>query len=236
LFSIVDREFEFSFFGPEDDRLPFHAADHVEGSFGFSAQSHFQQVLFDPCFHGLAQLRGDLEVTVRRTKAFDALVRPLVIIVFDPKPDALTRRIEAFELGTREELLPDRFPKALDLAERHRVLRPGFEVVRAVLFHLGLETGSAAPVHILAPVVSEHLFRWLILGRRHPEDLQYVLSRVTAEQIGAHHEAGVIIHEPDEIGVASSQPEGEDVRLPHLVGRGSLKETGPHQVTPRLGW
>src|SRR6516225_2683038 len=34
LVSIVDRKFEFSFFGPEDDRLTFHAADHVEGRLG----------------------------------------------------------------------------------------------------------------------------------------------------------------------------------------------------------
>jgi hypothetical protein len=46
--SIVDGEFEFSFFGPKDDRLPFHAADHVEGSLGLTAQGHLQQVVLDP--------------------------------------------------------------------------------------------------------------------------------------------------------------------------------------------
>ena len=89
--SIVDREFEFSFFGPEDDGLAFHAADHVEGGFGFSAQRHLQQVFLNARLNGLAQLRGDFEKTVRGTKAFDALVGPLVIVVTDPEPDPFSR-------------------------------------------------------------------------------------------------------------------------------------------------
>jgi len=228
-------EFQFPFLGAQDDGLAFHAPDHVERSFGFSAQRHLQQVLFDTGFDGLAQLRGDLKVTIRRAKAFDALMRPFMIIVLDPEPNALPRRVETLELSAGKELLPDRFPKPLDLAERHGMMRPGFEVVRAVLFHLRLETGRAAPIDILPAVVGEHLFGRLILRGGNPEDLQHVLCRVTAEQIGAHHEARVIIHEPDKISVASSQSEGEDVGLPHLVGSGSLKETGPHQIALWLG-
>lgn len=85
--SIIDREFEFAFFGPQNDRLPFHPADHIEGSLGLAAQRHLQQVFFDACFHGLAQFGGDFEVAIRRAEAFDALVRPLVIIILDPEPD-----------------------------------------------------------------------------------------------------------------------------------------------------
>jgi len=162
-------------------------------------------------------------------------MRPLVIVIFDPKPYALAGRVEAFELSPGEELLPDRFPKALDLAESHRVVRPGFEVVRAVLLHLGLETGDTTPVDVLPPVVGEHLFGWLVLCCCDSEHLQYVLRRMTAEQIGSHHVAGVIIHEPDEVGVPAAEPEGEDVALPHLVGRRSLKETRPHQIAFGFG-
>src|SRR5262245_55203336 len=45
--SIIDREFEFTFFGPKNDGLPFHAADHVEGSLGLTTQGHLQEVFLD---------------------------------------------------------------------------------------------------------------------------------------------------------------------------------------------
>ena len=99
LVSIVDREFEFSFFGPQDDRLPFHAADHVEGGFGFSAQGQLEQVFFDAGLDGFAQLGSNLEEAVRRAKTFNALMRPLVVVVSDPEADAFPRRVEAFKLG-----------------------------------------------------------------------------------------------------------------------------------------
>lgn len=233
--SIFDGEFEFTFFGPEDDGLTFHAADHIEGSLGFTAQSHFQEVFFDTGFDGFAQDRGDLEVAVRRAKAFNALMGPLVVVVFNPEPDALTCRVEAFELSPGEELLPDGLPEALDFAEGHRVMRPGFEVVRAVLLHLGLEAGSAAPVNVLPAIIGEHLLGWLILSGRDAENLQHVLGRVAPEEVSADHEPGVIIHEANEIGVTATQPEGKDIGLPHLVRGSALKEARPDQIASRLG-
>jgi len=233
--SIINREFEFAFFGPQNDRLPFHPADHIEGSFGFTAQGHFQQVFFHARFHGFTQFGGDFEVTIRGAEAFNALMGPFVVVIFDPEADALASRFEALELGAGEELLPDTFPEALDLAQRHRMMRAGLEVMRPVLFHLGLEASGAAPVDVLATIVGEHLLGGLILGRGDAENFEHVLSRVAAEQIGAHDEARVIIHEADEIRVAATEPEGEDVGLPHLVGGGPLKEARPHQVAPRFG-
>jgi len=34
----------------------------------------------------------------------------------------------------------------------------------------------------------------------------------------------MIVDETDEVGVLASQPEGEDIGLPHLVGRGAFEE------------
>jgi len=88
--SIVDAEFEFTLFGPKNDGLPFHAADHVEGSFGLAAQRHLQQVILNACLDGFAQLTGDLKIPIRRTQSFDTLMRPFVIIIFDPQTDSFT--------------------------------------------------------------------------------------------------------------------------------------------------
>jgi hypothetical protein len=235
LISIVDRKFEFAFFGPENDGLTFHAADHVEGRLGLATQSQLEEVFLDAGFDGFAQLGGDLKEAVGRAKAFDALVRPLVVIIFDPDADAFARRLEAFKLSSGKELLPDSFPEALDLAQSHGVMGPGFEVVSTVLFHLGLETSSAAPVHIFAAVVGEHLFGRLIFGGCHPEDLQDVLGGVAAKEISPNDEPGVVIHEADDVGIASAEAEGEDIGLPHLVGSGSLEEPRPDQIASRLG-
>jgi hypothetical protein len=235
LVSIVDRELEFALFGPENDGLSLHAADHVEGSLGLPAQGHLQHVVLDARLDGLAQLGGDLKVAVRRTQAFDALVGPLVVVVLDPEPDPFPGRLEALKLSAGEELAPDRFPEALDLAQGHGMVRPGFDMMGPVLLHLGLEAGGPAPVDELSPVVGQHLLGRLELPGRHPENLQHILGGVAAEEVRADQEPGVIVHEADQVGIPAAQPEGEDVRLPHLVGRGPLEKAGPGEVAPRPG-
>jgi hypothetical protein len=82
----------------------------------------------------------------------------------------------------------------------------------------------------LAAIVGEHLFGRFELGDGLAIDLDHGLRGGTAEQIGADDETGVIIQEGDDVGVTAAQPEGEDVRLPHLIGRGPFEETGPREV------
>jgi hypothetical protein len=235
LISIVDGEFKFSFFGPQDDRLPFHAADQVEGGLGLSAQGHLQQVVLDARFDGFAQRGGDFKEAVRRAETFNALMGPFVVVVTDPEADAFARRVETLELGTGEELLPDRFPEAFDFAQGHGMVGTRLEVVGAVLLHLGLEASGAAPVHELAAIVGEHLFGWLVFASRDPKDLQDVFGGVAAEEVRPHDEARIVVHEADQVGVAAPEAEGEDIRLPHLVGGGSFEEARPDQVAPGFG-
>ena len=153
-----------------------------------AAQGQLQQVFLDAHFDGFAQLSSDFEEAVRRAKTFDALVRPLVVVVTDPEPDPFPGRLETLELSAGEELLPDAFPEALDLAQGHRVVRPGLEVVRPVLFHLGLKPSNAAPIDVLPTVVGEHLFGRLVFGGRNAKHLQDILGGVAAEQVGPDHE------------------------------------------------
>jgi hypothetical protein len=181
-------------------------------------------------------LRGHFKEAVRRTKAFDALMRTLVVVVFDPEPDAFPGRLEAFELGAGEELLPNGLPKALDLAERHGMVWTALEVSDAALLELGLKAGGPPPCRVLAAIVSEHLLGRIILTHGSAEHFQDILSGLAAEDIGANQEPGIIIHETNQVGIAAAQPKGEDIRLPHLVWGGSFEEAGPHQITPGFGW
>jgi hypothetical protein len=227
---VGEFEFEFAFFGPQDDGLAVHAADHIEGSAGLAAQGHFQEVVFNAGFDRLAQLAGDLEEAVRRTEPADALVRALVVVIFGPELDALARGLEAVELSAGKELLPERFPEPLDFTESHRVMRTGFEVGDPVLFELGFEAGSTTPGSVLAAVIGEHLAWRFKLGHRLAVDFDDRLGRWTAEQIGTDNEPRVIVHERDDVSVATTQAEGEDVGLPHLVGSGALEEARPGNV------
>jgi hypothetical protein len=119
---IGEFEFEFAFFGTQHHGLSFHAADHIERSAGLAAQRYLQQVFLDAGLDGLAQLGLDLEEPIGWAQAADALMRALVVVVFDPDLDALARGVEAFELRAGEELLPDAFPEALDLTQRHGMM------------------------------------------------------------------------------------------------------------------
>jgi hypothetical protein len=227
---ITDTEFEFALLGAEHDRLAVHPPDHVEGRLRFAAQGEFQEVLLNARLDGFAEFILDPEEAVRWTEAFNALMRSLVVVVFDPEFDPLASGVEAVELGADQEVLPERGPEALDLAEGHRVLRAGLEVRDAILLELGLEAADPAPGGILAAVVGEHLLGRLELADGHPIDFDHRCSRGTAEEIRADDEPRVVVHEGDEVGVTAAQPEGEDIRLPHLIGRGAFEEARAGEI------
>jgi hypothetical protein len=212
----------------EHDGLPLHAPDHVEGRAGTAAQCHFEHVVADALLEGLAQLVLDFEKAVGRTQSADPLVGPLVIVVLDPQPDPDACLLEVVELGAGEELAPDAAPEALDLAEGHRVLRLRADVGHPVLLHLLLEAAGAAPGGILPAVVGEHFAGHAVFADGPAVELDDGLGGLAAEQLGSGDEARVVVEVGDQIGVATAEPEGEDVALPHLVGRGPLE-------TPRLG-
>jgi hypothetical protein len=62
-----------------------------------------------------------------------------------------------------------------------------------------------------------------------------VLRRLAAKHVQPYHVAGVIVDKADEVGVLASQPEGEDIGLPHLVGRGAFEEARLGGIALGLG-
>jgi hypothetical protein len=152
------------------------------------------------------------------------LVRPLVIVVLHPQPHPLAGGLEAIELRSHQELLPDRLPEPFDLPQGHGMMRPALDVVNPILAQLRLETRRAAPTAVLAALIREHFFGHAVLRHRRAVHLQHVLRRLAAKHVQPHHVAGVIIDKADEVGVLASQAEGKDIGLPHLVGSRPLEE------------
>jgi hypothetical protein len=226
LFLAIDAEFEFAFFRPQHDGLAVHAPDHVKGCFGTAAQRHFKGVFTDAILDGFAQLMLDFKEAVCRTHAADALMGALVIVVLDPQADALAGLLIIIELGTSEEFTPDRVPETLDLAQGHRMMGSGTDVGDPVLGHFILKAARSTPSRILAAVVGEHFLGDAKLRSGPPIDFYDGLRRLTAKQIDTHDEPRVIIHEGNQIGVVPTQPEAENVALPHLIGSGPLEKAG----------
>jgi hypothetical protein len=185
---IADTEFKFALLGAEHDRLAVHPPNHVKGRLRFAAQRQFQQVFLDARFNGLAQLGLDLEEAVSGTKPLDPLIGPFVIVVLNPKFDAFPGCLEAVELGTHEELLPDGGPEAFHLAQGHRMLGARLEVRDPVFFQFRLEPAGATPSGVLPAIIGQHLLGWLELANRHPVHFDHRLRRGTAEQVRPHDE------------------------------------------------
>ncbi len=158
----------------------------------------------DAAFDDLAEFLGDAEEAVRGTEALQALVRAPVVVILHPEPDPLAGRVEAVELRAVQELLPDRLPEALDLAERHRVMGPALEVMDAILLELGLEPGRAPPAGELPALVGEQLLRDAVFRHGPAVDLEHVLRRLAAEHLEPHHVPGVIVNKADQVGVLAA--------------------------------
>ena len=123
---------------------------------------------------------GNFEKPVGRTQPADTLVRALVVIIFDPEGTPLHSLLETVELSPLEELAQNRFPEALDFAQRHRVVGTGTDMLNAVFFHLPFEAGLAAPVCVLPAVVGQHLFGNAVLGNAAAICLQHMGGRLAA--------------------------------------------------------
>jgi hypothetical protein len=85
-----------------------------------------------------------------------------------PQPNPLAGRLEAVELRALQELFPDGFPEAFDLAQSHGMMRSALNVVDPILPQLRLKAGGPTPTRVLASLVGEQLFGHAVLGHRPP--------------------------------------------------------------------
>jgi hypothetical protein len=81
----------------------------------------------------LTQLLGNSKEAIGRTHPLQGLMGPPVVVVLHPQPNPLAGRLEAVELGAHQELLPDGFPEAFDLAQGHGMMRSALNVVNPIL-------------------------------------------------------------------------------------------------------
>ena len=94
----------------------------IHGRSSLLAHSELKRVLLAALLYGLLNIIGYTEKAVGRTGPADPLVRALVVVVADPVVEALAGVGERGEHRLLQELLPDRFPEPLDLAQGHGVL------------------------------------------------------------------------------------------------------------------
>lgn len=120
-----------------------------------------------------ADLRGCPEVAVRRHEPLDALVRPLEVVGVDEQPESPRAVVEVREDRPRQELLPQRLPEPLDLAQRLRVLRAALHVPDPLAPELLLELRLAPPRRVLPALVREDLLWRPVRRDRAPERLEH---------------------------------------------------------------
>jgi len=235
LFLAINEHLHFALLGTDDHGLLPPPPHHVERAARLPPQRQFQHVLLHAALDGLPQFLGDGKEPAGRTQPLQGLVRPLMVVVLHPQPHPLACGLEAIELRSHQELLPDRLPEPFDLAQGHGMMGPAFDVVDPILAQLHLETGRTAPTAVLAALIREHFFGHAVLRNCCAVHFQHLLCRLAAKHVQPHYVAGVIIDKADEVGVLASQTEGKDIGLPHLVGCGPLEEARFGWIALRLG-
>ena len=173
-------------------------------------------------------------------------MRPLVIVILHPPAEALPRLLEGRESRPADELFPDRLPEAFDLPQRLRMVRTTADMLDSVPFQFLLEPGLAVPSRILPAVICQHFLGHPVRAHASPEHFQQIIGRLAAEYFQGRDVPGMIVDEPDQVGITTRpQPfgrpdsfptklEGEDIALPHLVGRGTLEKARLRRVGRRL--
>jgi hypothetical protein len=191
-----------------------------------------ERVLIDARPHRLTHVRRCLKEAVRRDEPLDALMRPVKVVAVDEERQPPLAVSEVREDRPREKLLPERLPETLHFSKGLRVLWAALHMPDSVTAELALEVGLAAPGRVLSPLIGEDLLRVSVLRQPAGERLHDELGPLMVREGVRDDEARVVVHEGRQVQpLLASQQEGEDVRLPELVG-GSPLET-PRSVLPR---
>src|SRR5262249_55926427 len=121
---------------------------------------------------------------------------------------------------------PERFPKALDLPEGLRVLRAALDVFDPFTPELFFEFRRATPCRVLPALVRQNLSWCSVVFDSSAKSIHHELALLVMCDRVRNDEARVIIHEALEVQtLVTSQQKREDVRLPKLIGLGTLETT-----------
>jgi hypothetical protein len=220
---------------PQPDHEPFprerdgevplpETADQVEGLAPRLLLSQGKRVLGHALFDHRPHVWRRPEETVRGHHPRDPLVGTAEVVGLDEEGHAALAVFEVGKDRPREELVPQRLPEALDLAQGLRVVRTALDVVDALAPQLRLEVGVAAPGRVLTALIGQHLARGAIFGDAPRERLHHQGGALMVRHHQRDHVPRAVVHEGGDIEtLVTAQEEGEDVRLPELVRLGALE-------------
>jgi hypothetical protein len=171
-----------------------------------------------------AHVRSRAEESVRRYEPVERLVRALEVVRVDEMHDAPVAVSEIRKHRARQKLVPERLPKALDLAERLRMLRSALHVPDAVLAELLFEFSLAAPSGVLPALVRQDFLRRAVLRYPARQRLHHQVRLLMMCQRKRHDVPRVVVHEAREVEpLVLAQEKREDVALPKLIGLRALE-------------
>lgn len=133
--------------------------DDVEGFARRLLEREPQRVRCDLALDLRAHVGRGPKVPVRGHGAVECLVWALEVVVREEVLEPVLRVDVVSEDRAADELVPQRLPEPLDLAERLRVLRPAANMPDAETLERDLEFGLAAPHRVLPAIVGQHLGR-----------------------------------------------------------------------------
>lgn len=179
------------------DREPLVAelSDDVERLSRWLLQREPQLVLRDGALDLHAHMGCRFEEAVRGNESVECLMRPLKVVVADEVLESLLRIHDVREHGAAQELVPQRLPEPLDLAERLRMLRPAADVLDPHPLQPFLELGLASPHRVLPAVVGEHLGRLSVRCDAALERLHHKGRLLMMRERVPDDESAVVVHE-----------------------------------------
>lgn len=233
---VADADVQSASLGGDGEVAVAEATDEVEGLPRGLLVSEAHGVGRDVFLDGRAHVGRRAEEAVGGHEAFEALMRALEVVRVDEQLDAAVAVGEVREHGARQELVPERLPEALHLAERLRVLRAALDVPDAVEVELALEVSLAAPRGVLAPLVGQDFSRLAERGDAPVERFDDELGALMVREVVRDDEARVVVHERRHVeALLTAEQEREDVRLPELIRLRALEASRRVLARPRLG-
>ena len=124
-----------------------------------------------------------------------------VVVIVYPDRNPLLCVCKAVELSAQQELLQDRLPEPLDFTQRHRMMRAASDMFYPVFLQFALEGGRAPPVHLLAAVIGQHLFRDAVFSHCPAVGFKNVCRCLAPVKPQTGYIARVIVDKTDQVGV-----------------------------------